>query len=102
MLMCYRVDGNGSVEGYLMDEDEKTIWKIIKSINGVKVDNNSGYEDIDLNGSVYDNEGNATGLYFDNGRIVVLWTYFEGTHGTSELLDDDEDFIWEIIKSIVR
>lgn len=45
-------------------------------------------------------EISAANLYFDNDKIVIRWVTNNGADCTGLLLDEDEETIWEIIKSI--
>lgn len=60
---------------------------------------------IELDGSVKcldEDFGNlyASNLWLDKGRIVVRWVTLEGADCNSLLLDESEEVVWDIIKSI--
>lgn len=65
------------------------------------------YEMIDLDCSVTIKDNGedcyAANLWFEKDGIVVRWVYpSNGADTTSYLLDEEPDFIWNIIKSIKR
>ena len=69
--------------------------------------NDGDYEQIDLDGSVIENDAEngeiyAANLWFENNTIVVRWVENNdnGADMTSDLLNEDPAFIWEILKSI--
>ena len=69
--------------------------------------NDGNYEQIDLDGSVIENDTEngeiyAANLWFENSTIVVRWVENNenGADMTSDLLNEDPTFIWKILKSI--
>ena len=42
----------------------------------------------------------ATNLWFENNAIIVRWVDSNGSDSTSNLLEDNPEMIWEILKSI--
>ena len=69
--------------------------------------NDENYEQIDLDGSVIENDTEngeiyAANLWFENNTIVVRWVENNenGADMTSDLLNEDPAFIWKILKSI--
>jgi len=39
-------------------------------------------------------------LWFENNAIIVRWVDSNGSDSTSNLLEDNPEMIWEILKSI--
>lgn len=77
----------------------------MKEKEDIKVENIK-IEQVDLDCSVISNEENenlhATNLWFQNGTIVVRWVDENGADYTSNLLEENVEIMWEIIKSIKK
>ena len=72
------------------------IVELVADANEITL-NCSATTDDGVNGEI-----SAASLYFDNGKIVVRWVDANGADSTSDLLEDNPEMIWEILKSIKK
>ena len=72
------------------------IVELVDDVNEITLDCSATTDD-GVNGEI-----SAASLYFDNGKIVVRWVDANGADSTSDLLEDNPEMIWEILKSIKK